>query len=598
MRTKSLLLSTMLASVVLAVDAQGTVPSFSKAVLPDGISEGFFRGSAVFADIDNDGHIDLIVKGRDLDGGWAPKVQVAMGGASGFGKGSTVLENMDIYESTLNVFDYNNDGNVDVLLSCYGMPLLFKGGNTFVKVENFSLEDNYSLNDDDKAGEKTTERYYTGLTLTADFDLDGLQDILSKDSHGNPVLYKNNGDGTFTKVNNSNLSPVRGGTMAVGDFNKDGYPDVAVSGWADEVSNDVCVINKNNGDGTFSVVVSENIVGVEKGGIMLADFDNDGYLDLFVTGESCPEKWAKVAYVFKNNGDGTFQTKAAANLNGSCKGGVDWADVNGDGLIDIIYTGESNSSNVVVAVNNGNLSFSPKEIPENRVARGGAAVSAFDYNGDGIIDLAVMGYNDKSFLTKHFSVWNGAGVKANTVPAAPVALRMLSGDGNVTFQWDAASDGETPSASLRYNLYVKLKDGKIVTNVPADPATGKLRSGNVDAALTTTSYKLKINVADIEDWGVQAIDGAKLASAFAKVGQSAGINGRVNTGDPLTISIKEGMITMSSDAHVVVTDVAGTPLVETRMKANDTVDMGLKAGVYVVKAVSGKAVAVKKVIIK
>ena len=537
MRTKSLLLSTMLASVVLAVDAQGTVPSFSKAVLPDGISEGFFRGSAVFADIDNDGHIDLIVKGRDLDGGWAPKVQVAMGGASGFGKGSTVLENMDIYESTLNVFDYNNDGNVDVLLSCYGTPLLFKGGNTFVKVENFSLEDNYSLNDDDKAGEKTTERYYTGLTLTADFDLDGLQDILSKDSHGNPVLYKNNGDGTFTKVNNSNLSPVRGGTMAVGDFNKDGYPDVAVSGWADEVSNDVCVINKNNGDGT-------------------------------------------------------------ANLNGSCKGGVDWADVNGDGLIDIIYTGESNSSNVVVAVNNGNLSFSPKEIPENRVARGGAAVSAFDYNGDGIIDLAVMGYNDKSFLTKHFSVWNGAGVKANTVPAAPVALRMLSGDGNVTFQWDAASDGETPSASLRYNLYVKLKDGKIVTNVPADPATGKLRSGNVDAALTTTSYKLKINVADIEDWGVQAIDGAKLASAFAKVGQSAGINGRVNTGDPLTISIKEGMITMSSDAHVVVTDVAGTPLVETRMKANDTVDMGLKAGVYVVKAVSGKAVAVKKVIIK
>lgn len=163
MRTKSLLLSTMLASVVLAVDAQGTVPSFSKAVLPDGISEGFFRGSAVFADIDNDGHIDLIVKGRDLDGGWAPKVQVAMGGASGFGKGSTVLENMDIYESTLNVFDYNNDGNVDVLLSCYGMPLLFKGGNTFVKVENFSLEDNYSLNDDDKAGEKTTERLLYGI---------------------------------------------------------------------------------------------------------------------------------------------------------------------------------------------------------------------------------------------------------------------------------------------------------------------------------------------------------------------------------------------------------------------------------------------------
>lgn len=598
MKPKSLLLLTMLASVALTAGAQSTVPTFSKVVLPNGISEGFFRGSAVFADINNDGYMDLIIKGRDLDGGWAPKVQIAMGSASGFSKGSTLLENMDIYESNLNVFDYNNDGNLDILLSCYGTPLLYRGGDTFTKVDNFTLEDHFSLNDDENAGEKTTERYYTGLTLTADFDLDGLQDILSKDSGGNPVLYRNNGDGTFTKMSNSNLAKVRGGTMAVGDFNNDGYPDVAVSGWSDEISNDVCVINKNNGDGTFSTVVSENIVGVEKGGIMLADLDNDGYLDLFVTGESCPEKWAKVAYVFKNNGDGTFQTKTAVNPNGACKGGVDWADLNGDGLIDIIYTGESNTSNVVVAINNGGLSFSPNELPENKVARGGAAVSAFDYNGDGIIDLAVMGYNDKSFLTKHFSVWNGAGVKANTAPAAPTGLKMLPGDGNVTFSWNAASDSESPTASLRYNLYVKLKNGKIITHVPADLATGKLHLGHVDAALTTTSYKLKINAVDIEEWGVQTIDGCKLSSLFAKVDQNTGIDDMTNAGESLFIGVKEGVITVSADAHVVITDLAGTNIMKARVKAGASVGTGLKTGVYVVKAVSGKVIAVKKVIIK
>lgn len=523
MKAKSLLISSILASTAMIANAQ-SIPTYTKANLPEGISEGFFRGSAVFADVNNDGNIDLIIKGRDLDGGWTPKVQIVINDGTKLASGSTLVEGIDIYESTLNVFDYNNDGNVDILLSCYSTPMLFKGNGdgTFTQVENFSLEDNFSISDNDD--NKTADLYYTGLTLTADFNNNGLQDILSKDKDGNPVLYNNNGDGTFTKVENSGFVKQRGGTMAIGDFNNDGYIDVAVSGWSDEAGNDAIVINKNNGDGTFSPVLSENFVGAEKGAVMLADLDNDGQLDLFVTGESCPEGWNKIAYVFKNNGDGTFQGKTATNLPGMCKGGADWADVNGDGLIDIIYTGEGGTNNMIVATNKGGLQFDSNEIPQNKIARSGGSVMAFDYNNDGIIDLVAMGYNDRNFMTKHFSVWNGSGVTANTAPTAPTALKASDEDGNVTLSWDAATDKETPVAALRYNVYVKLNNGTVFSNVAADPATGKLRHGNVDAAITTTSCKLNIKAADIAEWGVQTIDGGKLASAFAKGGTVTGIN--------------------------------------------------------------------------
>ena len=538
MKRKTLLLSALIASAAMTANAQGATPTYTKATLPDGISEGFFRGGSVFADVNNDGIMDLVVKGRDLDGGWAPKVQLVLGGDAGFASATTLLEDMDIYEHCINLFDFNNDGNVDLLLTCYNTPLLYKGNGdgTFTKVENFALEDNFSISDNDD--NKTAELYYTGLTFTADFDGDGIQDILTKDNGGNPILYHGNGDGTFAKVANSNLYAVRGGTMAIGDFNRDGYLDVAATGWSDEAGTDVCVVNKNNGDGTFTTVVSDNLIGAEKGAVMFADINNDGYPDLFVTGESCPEGWNRIAYVFKNNGDGTFGAKTATELPGSCKGGADWADVNGDGLIDIVYAGENSSdNNVIVAVNNGDGTFTPNAIPANKVARGGASVSAFDYNSDGIVDIALMGYNDKAFLTKHFSVWNGSDVTANTAPTAPAGLGISSDNGVVTFAWDAATDKESPAASLRYNVYVKLNDGTIFTNVPADPATGKLRLGNVDAALSTTSLKLNVNIDDIAEWGVQTIDGGKLASPFTKGGTPTGINGVEDSAEGAMVAI-------------------------------------------------------------
>lgn len=592
MKTKIYLISALLASASM-VFAAPAKPSYNKIALPSEVSNGFYRGSVVFADINADGNMDLCAKGRDLNNGWNTEAFAILTDNSGQFTSKMALPFGDTpYEAMLTVFDFNNDGLVDYLFTNYGFQLYRNdGGGKFTKMDNFALESNLWI--DDATG--NAEARYMGLTVAADFNGDGWQDIVVMDADGNPALYINNGgDGSFTLDANSGLSKQRGGTIAVGDFNKDGYPDLLVNGWNDSTQGDGITINKNLGNGKFVPVTSSNFVGAEKGQAMFVDVDGDGYLDVFVTGESSVEGWNRIAYVFRNNGDETF-TKVNATLPGVGKSGCDWIDVNNDGNMDIVYGGENADNRTVVVLNEGNLKLTANNSLLG-IARGGAAVAAFDINNTGTPDLAIMGYNDNG--DGHFNVWNGLVSRAqNVAPAAPVNAVMSEADGKVTFTWDAATDDHTPAAALRYNVYVRLKDGKVITLVPADPETGKLRLGDVNAATTARTYTLNITSDKIADWGVQAIDGGKLASAFTK-GTTTGISNIVAGENGLDVTCAGGVITVSADADVTVTDIAGRTVLRTKAAAGTSVDANLGAGIYVIKAQAGKDSVAKKVIIR
>lgn len=593
MKTKVYLISALLASASMAFAAPAK-PSYNKIALPSEVSNGFYRGSVVFADINADGNMDLCAKGRDLNNGWNTEAFAILTDNSGQFTSKMALPFGDTpYEAMLTVFDFNNDGLVDYLFTNYGYQLYRNdGGGKFTKMDNFALESNLWI--EDAIG--NAEARYMGLTVAADFNGDGWQDIVVMDADGNPALYTNNGgDGSFTLDANSGLNKQRGGTMAVGDFNKDGYPDLLVNGWSDNTQGDGITINKNMGNGKFIPVTSGNFVGAEKGQAMFVDVDGDGYLDVFVTGESSVEGWNRIAYIFRNNGDETF-TKVDAKLSGVSRSGCDWIDVNNDGNMDIVYAGDINDApNAFIALNNGNMAFT---VEDNLVskARGGAAVAAFDINNTGTPDIAIMGYNDNG--DGHFNVWNGLVSRAqNVAPAAPANAVMSEADGKVTFTWDAATDDHTPAAALRYNVYVRLKDGKVITLVPADPETGKLRLGDVNVATTARTYTLNITSDKIADWGVQAIDGGKLASAFTK-GTTTGISNIVAGENGLDVTCAGGVITVSADADVTVTDIAGRTVLRTKAAAGTPVDTNLGAGIYVVKAQAGKDSVAKKVIIR
>jgi hypothetical protein len=185
---------------------------------------------------------------------------------------------------------------------------------------------------------------HSGGAIMEDFDGDGLLDIMVSSSGPRDQLrlLHNNGDGTFSDwTQRAGLTGEIGGLNIVStDYNNDGHPDVLVlrGGWWGKYGEYPMSLLKNNGNGTFDDVT-------EEAGLMSlhptqtaawADYDNDGWLDLFVGHESTKAD-SHPSQLFHNNRDGTFTEVGASNglsALGYVKG-VAWGDFNNDGRPDL-----------------------------------------------------------------------------------------------------------------------------------------------------------------------------------------------------------------------------------------------------------------------
>jgi hypothetical protein len=267
------------------------------------------------------------------------------------------------------LFDYNNDGLLDVFFTNGAhLPDLDKSSARF---HNCLYRNNGNGTFTDVTKQAGLEgAYYSIGVAAADYDNDGHQDLFVTGVNGFQ-LFHNNGDGTFTDVTDKaglrRTHPKLAGAFSVAagwfDYDNDGYLDLIVSNYLDwSPTNDVvcttrgisayCSPNSysglpnllfhNNGDGTFTDVTEQSglMKHVGKGmGVAFADYDNDGYIDIFVANDTYRN------FLFHNNGNGTFTE--AGLLSGvaysesgvSVAGmGVDFRDVDNDGLPDIFET--------------------------------------------------------------------------------------------------------------------------------------------------------------------------------------------------------------------------------------------------------------------
>lgn len=564
MKTNLLLLS---AAALVSTSAMGAakVPSY-KTIDFDKISlaKNYLQGNVNVVDVNNDGYFDLLLKGRDMDRGWAPQVALSLGSENGLTTTQIIDDDATSWQRVLTYLDYNNDGNLDFILGQDRGNFLFTGdGNgNFVKTskEDFVFNDGYGLEAAEAAAtympSGLSEVAYDGITVVADFNNDGISDVLcynstetirfeNTDEDGNynvwynidkihPAIFLGKGDGTFTVIDETGMDPLRAGTFSVADFDRDGILDVVANGWLDSLNDGALRLYKGNGDGTFTAMAEVNAAfdaapaGAQKGRVLFVDINGDGYADIFQSGETFHnQQWGVYSEIWINN-NGTSFTKStfdfAKELVEVKNSGADWADVNNDGLMDLVFAGADKSGGAlsIVAINEGDGTFNFQD-EKIMGTRSGVSVAAVDFDEDGFVDIMTMGYNG----AQNFNVYTGS-MKSkkdiNTAPTAPENLAMEANGSSVKFSWDAATDDQTPAAALLYNVYVKTNDGKLHFNVLADAATGHLRNTEMSGAICTTFYTMNIDPATIEEWGVQTIDGSKWTSKFSIYGQS-GIEG-------------------------------------------------------------------------
>jgi uncharacterized protein YjdB len=277
----------------------------------------------------------------------------------------------------LAVGDFNGDGKPDLLIqvpaySAYsnltGALLLGNGDGTFQAGTTWNIGQSLI------GGLAAPQTFAVG-----DFNGDGKLDFASPSDGYATVIYFGNGNGTFTQLQSSVYYVGNSGVVAA-DFNNDGLPDLATISNTNFVS---VLLNIGGGNFEYWENLPPQPALSSVPSFAVGDFNGDGKPDLAVSGTA-----ANTVGIFLGNGDGTFQAPLNANT-GAIPGEVVVGDFNGDGIQDLAVLTGSPSDNFVVLLGNGNGSFNA---PVSYVSAVGATQIGFsDFNGDGRVDIVTSG---------------------------------------------------------------------------------------------------------------------------------------------------------------------------------------------------------------
>ena len=333
--------------------------TFTKVSQGAPVADSDYHIGFVVGDYDNDGHLDL----AETSGAFAPTAgQVTLYHNNGDGT-FTMADNGSISDigghfGAVVWGDFDNDGFLDLFAGDHGAAddngannLLFhnNGDGSFTSITS---------------GMEVSDIGVAYCIAWQDYDGDGLPDLLVLNNNGSPsvnFLYHNEGGGVFSKVTNNiiatNSWPQGVSCAAWGDYDNDGLPDMFITDdWGRQQ------LYHNSGHGVFTRVTSGpelTTAGGAFNGCAWGDFDNDGYLDLFVSGDSQKNE------LFHNNGNGTFtRITSGPIVQGSgpvsvCTA-VSWVDYDNDGFLDLFvgqntsdYNSDAPGSNLLYH-NNGN----------------------------------------------------------------------------------------------------------------------------------------------------------------------------------------------------------------------------------------------------
>jgi len=482
------------------------VPPFTEvtaASLP-----GVEKSSGSWGDYDNDGDLDLILTG-DTGAGFISKIYKNEGNDT-FAE-VIVSSLLGVTGGCVSWGDYDNDGDLDLVLTgdidgsgTGDRSKLYKneGNDVFSEVTSVSLV-NASF----------------GSCSWGDYDNDGDLDLIITGYGGInsgyvSKLYKNEGNDTFTEVIPAALDPLNLSTSSWGDYDNDGDLDLILTGYA---GNGKTSLYKNN-NSVLVKATTVSLAGVYQGSSSWGDYDNDGDLDLLLTGlnyNDISDSDEEITKLYKNEGNDTFTEIVSASFEDVASSSSSWGDFDNDGDLDLVITGTAGGGNISkLYKNEGSDTFTEVTAASLPGVNTGSS-SWGDYDNDGDLDLLLTGNTVSGGIAK---IYKNNSDTPNTPPDAPENLMAELVGSSLTLSWDQSTDNApTPQEGLTYNIRVGTTPGGSEISSPMANTTSGLRT---IPALGSTNHNNSWKIEDLDFslpvfWSVQAIDHSFAGSPFA-----------------------------------------------------------------------------------
>ncbi|HXR07235.1 MAG TPA: VCBS repeat-containing protein, partial [Candidatus Acidoferrum sp.] len=485
-------------------------------------------GSAAWGDYDNDGRLDLLLIGTTnvaVSPGQLEYGFVQLWHNDGNGQFHLVsIPAPGVLAGTVAWVDYDNDGYLDFMIA--GEPddasspvvLLYHNQHdgTFTNVPIPGLVSSIVPG----------QFWGTPLFSWGDYDHDGRPDLAIMSSSTNPPLgllqvWHNDGGGAFSQVPLSLTIPY-GSTVQWADMDNDGWIDLVVAGAATNGGSvfPVEIFHNNFTNNAYplftpvtSFLLGPNASTPRTFSLAIADYNNDGLLDL-VAGIGLQSGGNASASLEFNVGQNQYTNNGTMLPASFGKQFFAAGDYDNDGLPDLAEMGFSSGGFEGLLLNNGNDSFSTNALPG--LPEGGQPFVTFaDYDNDGRLDLITMSGASPPQL------WHNQTPLTNTPPTAPTGLSAIPFTNGVQLSWNPATDAQTPSPGLSYNLRVGTVPGTDnYIAAEADLSTGWRRVVQ-RGVIQGTNYELTQMPPGIYFWSVQAIDSAFAGGPFAAEGAFA-----------------------------------------------------------------------------
>lgn len=366
---------------------------------------------ASWGDYDNDGDVDLFVTNRGVN-------ELYENMSDGTFKNVIHEAKLDLPirdSSSAAWFDFDRDGDLDLYVSSYadhGLP---------VSSDNVMYRNNGDGTFTDITAETGLgESGYTYVTLVLDADMNDWQDLYCVNDFGNNYLYVNNADGTFREATEEFglMNTGQGMGATVGDYDNDGLIDIYFTNIGDDLDGEWSPLFRQTSAGIFEDVSKTSGTGITNWawGCAFEDFDLDGDLDLYVGNGFSGDVYYN--RFFRNNGDGTFKdysAKSGADSRIEARG-LCVADFNNDGRPDINVANLRTTSHLYINTTGHNnfLKVNLIGVQSNRDGRG-AFVRVTANNLNYYRTNSGVGFYGQSKVPIHFGLGSARTVESIVV---------------------------------------------------------------------------------------------------------------------------------------------------------------------------------------